>query len=65
MEGIDAEERAEEESPDPGTFCTRYESDVSWIAAFAYKGGSTWEISARTDNEYLIKKEMNHARGRY
>tara|TARA_A100001388_G_scaffold272775_1_gene253624 strand:- start:1101 stop:1259 length:159 start_codon:yes stop_codon:yes gene_type:complete len=44
MEGIDAEERAEEESPDPGTFCTRYESDVSWIAAFAYRKEATWEI---------------------
>ena len=44
MEGIDAEERAEEESPDAGTFCTRYESDVSWIAAFAYREEATWEI---------------------
>ena len=53
---IDAEEKAEEESSAPRTFRTWYESVFSWIAAFAYKGGSTWEISARTDNEYLIKK---------
>ena len=44
IKGIDAEERAEEESPDAGTFCTRYESDVSWIAAFAYREEATWEI---------------------
>tara|TARA_B100000401_G_C52459694_1_gene555940 strand:+ start:59 stop:217 length:159 start_codon:yes stop_codon:yes gene_type:complete len=44
MEGIDAEGRAVEESPVPGTFCTRYESDVSWIAVFAYREEATWKI---------------------
>ena len=44
MEVIDAEERAEEESLDPGTFCTRYESDVSWIAVFANREEAAWEI---------------------
>ena len=41
MEGIDAEKRAEDDSRAPEAFRAWYESDFSWIAAFAYREGST------------------------